>query len=163
MNRIEYHPYRRYTWIAIPQCVLAICGCIGAGLAYPRFAQVSAFLILFSVYLFGSAAYFFGQSLSTVFVDRNGILLLQGRNRCNHFVNWAEVPYGYLCRNFKGHRFLLLSQTRLDAKRARYYTGNWKRGYQDRVIVIYLDPGQSVTKQVEEAAANSGDGLCEFN
>lgn len=106
MNRIEYHPYRRYTWFAILQCFLAICGFIGVGLAYPHLGKVLVFLVLFSGYLFGSAMYFFSQSLVTVFIDRNGVLLLQGRNRCNRYVSWVEAPYGYLCRNFKGHRFL---------------------------------------------------------
>ncbi len=163
MNQIEYHPYRRYIWFAIPQCFLAICGFVGVGLAYPHLGKVLVFLVLFSGYLFGSAMYFFGQSLVTAFIDRNGVLLLQGMNRCNRYVSWVEAPYSYLCRNFKGHRFWVLSQIKLDAKQAQYYIGNWKRGYKDQIIVIYLDPGQSVTKQVEEAIANSGNELCEFN
>ena len=162
MSRIEYHPYRRYTWFAALQCCLAVCGFVVTGLAVPRFGTAAALPSVVSIYLSGSAAYFYSQSLTTVFVDERGILLLQGQNRRNRYYRWDEVPYRYIARTFKGHRFLLLSPTKLDAKQSRHYISNQKHAYNAQILVLYLDPSQPAAKQLETTLSASTNTLHEF-
>ena len=112
----EFYPYRN-NWYVLIFAVITMMAFLLIlflyfNLLFLLFALINTWLIMFSY-----------ASLHTKILFCQDCFCVHD-NKCKKTrdFTWEQVKYGYHTKNFKGHRFLLLSPNKLTEKQLRQYT-----------------------------------------
>lgn len=135
----EFYPYKNNWYVLIFSVLTMIAFSLMLflyfNLLFLLLAGVNACLIIFSYVSVHTKILFYEDRFRVHDNKRKKIIDF----------TWEQVTYGYHTKNFKGHRFLLLSPNRLTEKQLRQYTNisaNTDRVCIDAIVVFPIENSQ---------------------
>lgn len=135
----EFYPYRN-NWYVLIFAVITMMAFLLIlflyfNLLFLLFALINTWLIMFSY-----------ASLHTkILFCQDCFCVHDNKRKKTRDFTWEQVKYGYHTKNFKGHRFLLLSPNKLTEKQLRQYTNksaNTDRICIDAIVVLPIENSQ---------------------
>ena len=135
----EFYPYRN-NWYVLIFSVLTIIAFslmlfLYFNLLFLLLAVVNAWLIFFS----------YASVRTKILFYQDCFRIHDNKRKKTIDLTWEQVTYGYHTKNFKGHRFLLLSPNKLTEKQLRQYTNqgaNTDRICIDAIVVFPIGNSQ---------------------
>lgn len=153
-----YYPYKAHSFcvpVVTGVCVLSF---IATGWFISQRAIFAIFWFVLGVICLLCTKYLRATASIFIVLNSNGVQIATTHYNDVHFVPWDHLKYACYGKSFKGHRFLLLSQEKLDKTQVKNYVLAGAKGnsiWFKSVVVIHIDPTQEVSK-IEEIVSNQG-------
>jgi len=153
---IVYRPYKTQKWALVFSLFLGIFSFVIAGYCLTLFWLASLILAGTGVACIWLTKVLYDSLKKVLFFDQNGLRIIDTCRFDYRYIPWEKLIYGCYTRNYKGHRFLLLSPNALTSKEAKHFANqgaNSSRICIEDVVIIYLDALQDVSP-IEELISN---------
>lgn len=156
-NSIQYRPFRSHVWFSPFLLIAGILSFVGVGYCLPEITFPCFFLLCIGMVSIILAKALYDSSRTTVWLENDGLRIIEGKNNQWHFVLWKNFSYAYYIPNFKGHLFLILSDKYLNENQAKRFVNQRSMSskiYDDKTIVIHIDVQQK-TDLIKERINNT--------
>ena len=158
-----YYPYRANKAAGILIAILIVVYCIFFGYIYrdslTHNFSFCVFVVLFALLSIWALKIGFSTSKTHITCDPYCIHIYE-RN-VQHSIGWNDLSYKYVSRDFKGHKYLILSSCELqksDIKKAIRQNMHKSQVCLDHYYVIYLDQTQPQSVQELERYIDANMG-----
>lgn len=160
MTNVVYKPYRTHSWFAVfAACTSIILLSVSLWAMFTHMSNdifALAGLLVIGVVSAWLTIILYKTARMTVIFNQTGLTILNRAVKKENYATWEELRYGYLSKNYKGHKFYVISPMMLDKKDLSNYTNKGARTScmcVNNVVVLFLDPLQD-TSAVEEIIQN---------
>lgn len=149
-NILKFYPYRVYRYV-LP---FVICATIFLLMAFCNFlwnqyVQGGIGYVIMIVISIIATKHSYDLTKVTVLFESDGLRLINGKHIREYYVSYQNLPYGYYCRSYRGHLFLVLSPETLCEKQIRKIVNRSARLEKviiDNAVVIFINNGRKEEK-----------------